>query len=69
MVWTLNNAKEMMRRWVRLWLGRRTHHREGGKNKDVIQTGIVSVSAAPHPWLAPTEPPSRDPAGSEEHTR
>lgn len=26
---TLNNAKEMMRRWVRLWLGRRTHHREG----------------------------------------
>ena len=44
LVWILNNARKVVRRWVRaLARGQRTHNRGREKIEDAIQTGIGSL--------------------------
>lgn len=62
LVWILNNAREVVRRWVRaLARGQRTHNREKGKTEDAVQTDIGSLWVQPHIPVLPLMSP---PAGS-----
>lgn len=62
LVWILNNARKVVRRWVRaLARGQRTHNRGREKIEDAVQTNIGSLWVQHH---IPSLPLMSSPAGS-----